>query len=58
MPKRTNRQWARDRRVIRARRAVVLWLKGSGYLFKEIAMVLHTTPDQVRRIHAKGVRAC
>lgn len=56
MPKRTNRQWACDKRVLRARRAVVLWLKGSGYLYKEIAMVLHSTPDQVRRIHAKEVR--
>ena len=55
--KRTNRQWSMDKRVLRARTGVVRALKGCGYSFKEIAMVLHTTPEPVRRIFYKAFRA-
>lgn len=54
--KRTNRQWARSPRVLRARMLAVLELRYYGFSIKETGTAIGRTPDQVRRIEAQSRR--
>lgn len=56
MSKRTNRQWANDPKVIDARREAIAYLREIGFSFKEIAVAIGRTPEQVRAANAKWVR--
>lgn len=52
----TNREWAHNPQALRARMVAVCHLRGLHYRWKEIAVAIGRTPEQVRAIHAKARR--